>query len=103
VVTWTAGGSAAAPVPWSWPHPATWTWPPSWLASPGSGKTVAISRLAYLAARERRHLVVVDAKGEHDGLAGDVVAAVLQAWPQARIGLFPQAPSTSGAARRRRW
>ena len=56
---------------------------------PGVGKTVAIARLAYLAAKERRHLTVVNAKGGHDGLAGDVVSAVLQAWPQARVGLFP--------------
>jgi hypothetical protein len=53
---------------------------------------VAISRLAYLAARGRRHLVVVDAKGGADGLASDVVSAVLQGWPEARVGLFPQQP-----------
>jgi hypothetical protein len=62
------------------------------LGQPGVGKSVAISRLAYLAARERRHLTIVDAKGGADGLAGDVAAAVLTGWPDARIGLFPQAP-----------
>jgi hypothetical protein len=61
------------------------------LGQPGVGKSVTISRLAYLAAKERRHLTVVDAKGGHDGLAADVIAAYLQAWPDARVGLFPQA------------
>ena len=47
---------------------------------------------AYLAARERRHEVVIDAKGGHDGLAQGVVAAYLAAWPDARVRLFPQEP-----------
>jgi hypothetical protein len=62
------------------------------IGAPGAGKTVCIERLAYLAGRERRHLVVLDAKGGHDGLAQGVVAAYLAAWPNARIRLFPQEP-----------
>jgi hypothetical protein len=59
---------------------------------PGAGKSTAIHRLAYLAARERRHLVVIDAKGGHDGLAADVVANYLVGWPDARVRCFPQEP-----------
>jgi hypothetical protein len=62
------------------------------IGAPNTGKSVTIHRLAYLAARERRHLVVIDAKGGHDGLAQGVVAAYLTAWPDARIRLFPQEP-----------
>jgi hypothetical protein len=62
------------------------------VGAPGAGKTVCIERLAYLAGRERRHLVVLDAKGGHDGLAHGVVAAYLAAWPNAHIRLFPQQP-----------
>jgi hypothetical protein len=64
----------------------------AWLlvGAPGAGKTTAIERLAFLAGTERRHLVVVDAKGGHDGLAGGVVAAYLAAYPDARVRLFPQ-------------
>ncbi|HEV8652523.1 MAG TPA: hypothetical protein VG276_24830 [Actinomycetes bacterium] len=60
--------------------------------APGAGKTKCIERLSFLAARERRHLVVLDAKGGHDGLARGVVAAYLAAWPDARVRLFPQEP-----------
>jgi hypothetical protein len=59
---------------------------------PGAGKSTAIHRLAYLAARECRHLVVIDAKGGHDGLAQDVVANYLAGWPGARVRCFPQEP-----------
>jgi hypothetical protein len=62
------------------------------IGAPGAGKTVCIERLAFLAGRQRRHLVVLDAKGGHDGLAAGVVAAYLAAWPDARIRLFPQEP-----------
>ena len=62
------------------------------IGAPGAGKTVCIERLAFLAGRERRHLVVLDAKGGHDGLAHGVVAAYLAAWPDARVRLFPQEP-----------
>jgi hypothetical protein len=62
------------------------------IGAPGAGKTVCIERLSYLAGRERRHLVVLDAKGGHDGLAQGVVAAYLAARPDARIRLFPQEP-----------
>ena len=62
------------------------------VGAPGAGKTVCIERLAFLAARERRHLVVLDAKGGHDGLAPGVVANYLAAWPDARVRLFPQEP-----------
>ena len=62
------------------------------IGAPGAGKTVCIERLSYLAARERRHEVVLDAKGGHDGLAQGVVAAYLAAWPNARVRLFPQEP-----------
>jgi hypothetical protein len=62
------------------------------IGAPGAGKTVCIERLSYLAARERRHEVVLDAKGGHDGLAQGVVAAYLAAWPDARVRLFPQQP-----------
>jgi hypothetical protein len=63
----------------------------AWLlvGAPGAGKTTAIERLAFLAGTERRHLVVVDAKGGHDGLADGVVAAYLAAFPDARVRLFP--------------
>jgi hypothetical protein len=62
------------------------------VGAPGAGKTICIERLAFLAGRERRHLVVLDAKGGHDGLAHGVVAAYLAAWPDARVRLFPQEP-----------
>jgi hypothetical protein len=62
------------------------------IGAPGAGKTVCIERISYLAARERRHEVVIDAKGGHDGLAQGVVAAYLAAWPDARVRLFPQEP-----------
>ena len=62
------------------------------IGAPGAGKTVCIERLSYLAARERRHEVVLDAKGGHDGLAQGVIAAYLAAWPDARVRLFPQEP-----------
>jgi hypothetical protein len=64
----------------------------AWLliGAPGAGKTTAQYRLGYLAGLERRHLVVVDAKGGHDGLAQGMVAAYLAAWPDARVRLFPQ-------------
>lgn len=63
----------------------------AWLlvGAPGAGKTTAIERLAFLAGHEKRHLVVVDAKGGHDGLASGVVAAYLAAFPDARVRLFP--------------
>jgi hypothetical protein len=62
------------------------------IGAPNTGKSVTIHRLGYLAARERRHLIVIDAKGGHDGLAQGVVAAYLAAWPDARVRLFPQEP-----------
>jgi hypothetical protein len=71
----------------------------AWLliGAPGAGKTTAIERLAYLAGLERRHLVVIDAKGGHDGLARDVVAAYRAGWMCSSrsdhiptIRLFPQ-------------
>jgi hypothetical protein len=70
----------------------------AWLliGAPGAGKTTAIERLAYLAGLERRHLVVIDAKGGHDGLARGVVAAYLAGWAASgggdvpTIRLFPQ-------------
>jgi hypothetical protein len=64
----------------------------AWLliGAPGVGKSTAQTRLAYLAGRERRHLVVIDAKGGHDGLAREVVAAYLAGWPGARVRSFPQ-------------
>jgi hypothetical protein len=64
----------------------------AWLliGAPGAGKTTAQYRLGYLAGLERRHLVVIDAKGGHDGLAQGMVAAYLAAWPEARVRLFPQ-------------
>ena len=63
----------------------------AWLlvGAPGAGKTTAQYRLGYLAGLERRHLVVIDAKGGHDGLARGMVAAYLAAWSEARVRLFP--------------
>jgi hypothetical protein len=60
------------------------------MGAPGTGKTTATERLSYLCGQERRHLVVIDAKGGHDGLAEGVTAAFLAAWPDARVRLFPQ-------------
>jgi hypothetical protein len=64
----------------------------AWLliGAPGAGKTTAQYRIGYLAGLERRHLVVIDAKGGHDGLAEGMVAAYRAAWPEARVRLFPQ-------------
>jgi hypothetical protein len=64
----------------------------AWLmiGQPGVGKSTAANRLGYLCGLERRHLVVIDAKGGHDGLAQGMVAAYLAAWPDARVRLFPQ-------------
>ena len=83
----------------SWQHRGLVIPPPGQLGlatlligAPGAGKTVCIERLSFLAARERRHEVVLDAKGGHDGLAQGVVAAYLAAWPDARVRLFPQKP-----------
>jgi hypothetical protein len=61
------------------------------VGAPGSGKTTASERLAYLAARERRSLCVIDGKGT-DGLDEAIAAAMLSAWPEARIAAFPQRP-----------
>jgi hypothetical protein len=63
----------------------------AWLmiGQPGTGKSTAANRLGYLCGLERRHLVVVDAKGGHDSLALGMVAAYLAAWPDARVRLFP--------------
>jgi hypothetical protein len=63
----------------------------AWLmiGQPGTGKSTAAHRLGYLCGLERRHLVVVDAKGGHDGLAQGMVSAFLAAWPDARVRLFP--------------
>ena len=63
----------------------------AWLlvGAPGAGKTTAIERLAFLAGQQRRHLVVLDAKGGHDGLAAGVVAAYLASHPTAKVRLFP--------------
>jgi hypothetical protein len=64
----------------------------AWLmiGQPGVGKSTAAHRLGYLCGLERRHLVVIDAKGGHDRLAQGMVAAYLAAWPDARVRLFPQ-------------
>jgi hypothetical protein len=64
----------------------------AWLmvGAPGAGKSTAAHRIGYLCGLERRHLVVVDAKGGHDGLAAGMVAAYRAAWPDARVRLFPQ-------------
>jgi hypothetical protein len=66
----------------------------AWLliGAPGAGKTTGQYRLGYLAGLERRHLVVFDAKGGHDGLADGMVAAYRAAWPDARIRRFPDEP-----------
>jgi hypothetical protein len=58
------------------------------VGAPGTGKTTASERLAYLAAQQRRHLTVIDGKGT-DGLDEAIAAAVLAAWPDARIRVFP--------------
>jgi hypothetical protein len=75
----------------------------AWLmiGQPGVGKSTAAHRLGYLCGRERRHLIVVDAKGGHYGLAHGMVAAYLAAWPDARVRLFPNAWTSGGAPRRR--
>jgi hypothetical protein len=69
------------------------------IGAPGAGKSVCIHRLAYLAGRLHLHLVVIDAKGGHDGLALLVVANYLAGWYSTdpagqapRVGLFPQEP-----------
>jgi hypothetical protein len=61
------------------------------VGAPGSGKTTASERLAFLAAQERRSLCLIDGKGT-DGLDEAIAAAVLVAWPEARIAAFPQQP-----------
>jgi hypothetical protein len=63
----------------------------AWLmvGQPGVGKSTAAHRLGYLCGREKRHLVVVDAKGGHDGLAQGMVAAYLAARPDAKVKSFP--------------
>jgi MoxR-like ATPase len=61
------------------------------IGGPGVGKSTAAERIAHLAARERRHLCVIDGKGT-DGLAESIAAAVLAAWPDARIRSFPNDP-----------
>jgi hypothetical protein len=64
----------------------------AWLmiGQPGTGKSTAANRLGYLCGLERRHLVVVDAKGGHDSIAQGMVATYLVAWPDAWVLLFPQ-------------
>jgi hypothetical protein len=61
------------------------------VGAPGSGKTTASERLAFLAARERRASCVIDGKGT-DALDEAIAAAVLSGWPEARIAAFPQQP-----------
>ena len=52
------------------------------VGGPGVGKSTASERIAELAAKERRHLCVIDGKGT-DGLAESIAAVVLSAWPEA--------------------
>jgi hypothetical protein len=66
------------------------------LGAPGVGKSTASERLGYLCGQERRHLVVIDAKGGPDGLAEGMVAAYLAGWAAGpldhlpTVRLFPQ-------------
>jgi hypothetical protein len=61
------------------------------VGGPGVGKTTAAERIAELAARERRHLTLIDGKGT-DGLAAQLAAVVLSVWPDARVRSFPEDP-----------
>lgn len=61
------------------------------VGQPGTGKSTAAERLAHLAAQQRRAICVIDGKGT-DGLAEAIAAAVLVAWPEARIRSFPEHP-----------
>jgi hypothetical protein len=61
------------------------------VGAPGTGKTTAAERVAYLCAQERRALCLIDGKGT-DSLDEAIAAAVLSAWPEARIAAFPQRP-----------
>jgi hypothetical protein len=61
------------------------------VGQPGTGKSTAAERLAQLAAQQRRAICVIDGKGT-DGLAEAIAAAVLVAWPEARIRSFPEHP-----------
>jgi hypothetical protein len=61
------------------------------VGAPGTGKTTAAERVAHLCAQERRALCLIDGKGI-DSLDEAIAAAVLAAWPEARIAAFPQRP-----------
>jgi hypothetical protein len=62
----------------------------AWLVSTAALRYGARRWVLALCGLERRHLVVIDAKGGHDGLAHGIVSAYLAAWPDARVRLFPQ-------------
>jgi hypothetical protein len=60
------------------------------VGAPGSGKTVSLVRLVYLAAQAGRKVVFADCKGTDPHLAGAIVAAYRAANPHARVGLWPE-------------
>jgi hypothetical protein len=72
------------------------------LGAPGVGKSTASERLGYLCGQQRRHLVVIDAKGGHDGLAEGMVAAYLAAGRTRASGCSRRSAWISGGATRRR-
>jgi hypothetical protein len=61
------------------------------LGQPGVGKSVTAARIAYLAARLGRQVVVIDGKGDRDFTA-QLIAAYLAGRPGARVGCFPDEP-----------
>lgn len=62
------------------------------IGAPGSGKTVTLLRLAYIAGVMGRKVAFADCKGTDPNLVPQLIAAYLLGRPDARIGLWPAAP-----------
>jgi hypothetical protein len=60
------------------------------VGAPGSGKTITLTRLVYLAAQAGRKVVFADCKGTDPGLPWAIIAAYRAGNPHARVGLWPR-------------
>jgi hypothetical protein len=60
------------------------------VGAPGAGKTVTLTRLAYVAGRMGRKVCFADCKGTDPTLAPALIAAYRLGNPHARVGRWPQ-------------
>jgi hypothetical protein len=74
------------------PPPIVLGRPRALVGMPGFGKSVCLERECYLAAHASRRIAVLDGKGTDPDFAVGIVAAVLWANPDARVGLYPETP-----------